>query len=60
MSDDVGTIDRKYDPSGLYSFLKLIDEAKRRGYGARSFEIARGVYERRTGEPCPFQKSESA
>ncbi|MBA3588500.1 hypothetical protein [Methylibium sp.] len=57
---DAVVIDRKYDPSGLYAFLALVTEARARGYGARSFEIARGVYERRTGEPCPFQKSESA
>lgn len=49
----------KHDSTGLYTFLALIDEAKRRGYGARSFDIARGVYERRHG-PCPFQQTKGS
>ena len=54
MNADPTMIDKKYDPTGLYSFLGLLAEAKRRNYGARSFDIARGVYERKSGEPCPF------
>lgn len=44
----------KTDPTGLYTFLGILSEAKQRGYADRSFEIARGVYVRRVGQPCPF------
>lgn len=41
------------DPTRLYTFLAILAEARQRGYGARAFEIARGVYAKRHGE-CPF------
>lgn len=47
------------DPSGLYTFLSLLDEARRR-HLPDPFAVARAVWRRRYGEICPFQPTGSA
>ncbi len=46
----------KEDPVGLLTFMQIYLDAKDRGYGEKSFAVARGVFEKRTGKPCPFEE----